>query len=211
MNYWGQDLNGEYTVKLFEVTGVGGFTVTDEDRYEFEGFTYHHGTSNGSSCAGAAFYYTRNSYNLTFNDGYIDVKKESVKYEAHLSTYSSYVTEVPSAYESGSVSFGGWYLNPECTGAEYKLDAHTMPADNVLLYAKWVHVNHKMEFYLDQAALNAGAKLSTHPDITVLHGSKADPTPTNPTNGSYSFVGWSTLITAWRKPLTSPICLSPRI
>ena len=190
MTYWGQDLNGEYTVKLFEVTDVGGFTVTDEDRYEFEGFTYHHGTSNGSSCAGAAFYYTRNSYNLTFNDGYIDVKKESVKYEAPLSTYSSYVPEVPSAYESGSVTFGGWYLNPECTGAEYKLDAHTMPADNVLLYAKWAPVSHRVEFYLDQAALNAGAKLSTHPDITVLHGSKADPTPTNPTNGSYSFVGW---------------------
>ena len=32
MTYWGQDLNGEYTVKLFEVTGVGGYTVTDEDR-----------------------------------------------------------------------------------------------------------------------------------------------------------------------------------
>ena len=190
MTYWGQDLNGKYTVKLFEVTDVGGFTVTDEDRYEFEGFTYHHGTSNGSSCAGAAFYYTRNSYNLTFNDGYIDVKKESVKYEAPLSTYSSYVPEVPSAYESGSVTFGGWYLNPECTGAEYKLDAHTMPADNVLLYAKWAPVSHRVEFYLDQAALNAGAKLSTHPEITVPHGSKADPTPDDPANGSYTFIGW---------------------
>ena len=190
MTYWGQDLNGNYTVKLFEVPGVGGYDVTDEDRYAFDGFTYDHGTSNGSDCSGAKFYYTRNSYTLTFNDGYNDVKTESVLYEAPLSTYSSYVPEVPSAYEPGSVAFGGWYLNPECTGAEYKLNEHTMPADNVLLYAKWVPVDHTVEFYLDHAALDAGTKLSTHPDITVPQGSKADPTPTNPTNGSYTFIGW---------------------
>lgn len=190
MTYWGQDLNGEYTVKLFEVTGIGGFTVSDEDRYEFQGYTYHHGTSNGSSARGAAFYYTRNSYNLTFNDGYNDVKSENVLYEAPLNTYSSYVPDVPSAYEPGSVTFGGWYLNPECTGAEYKLDTHKMPADNVLLYAKWVPVTHKVEFYLDIAALDAGTKLSTHPDINVPHGSKADPTPETPKNGSYTFIGW---------------------
>lgn len=190
MTYWGQDLNGDYTVKLFEVTGVGGYTVTDEDRYEFEGYTYHHGTSNGSDCEGAEFYYTRNSYTLTFNDGYDDVRKESVKYEAPLSAYSSYVPDVPSAYEAGSVTFGGWYLNPECTGAEYKLDEHNMPADNVLLYAKWVPVSHTVEFYLDRNALNAGAKLDTHSDITVPHGSKADPVPAAPTNGSYTFIGW---------------------
>ena len=189
MTYWGQDLNGGYTVKLFEVTGVGGYYVSDEDRYEFEGFTYHHGTSNNSSCSGATFYYTRNSYTLTFNDGYNDVKKESVKYEASLSTYSSYVPEVPSAYEPDSVTFGGWYLNPECTGAEYKLNEHTMPADNLILYAKWVPVSHTVQFYLDKDALNTGTKLSTHSDITVPHGSKVTDVA-NPTNGSYTFVGW---------------------
>ena len=190
MTYWGQDLNGQYTVKLFEVTGVGGYTVTKEDRYEFEGFTYDHGTNIGSSCGGAAFYYTRNSYKLTFNDGYKDVKSETVLYQAQLSTYSSYKPDAPSAYEKGSVTFGGWYLNPECTGAEYKLDAHTMPADNVLLYAKWVPVTHTVKFYLNKDAYDAGAELGTHPDITFPHGSKAAPTPAIPTNGNYTFVGW---------------------
>ncbi|MDY4180440.1 MAG: InlB B-repeat-containing protein, partial [Pseudoflavonifractor sp.] len=190
MTYWGQDLNGSYTIKLFEVTGVGGYTVTSEDRYEFEGFTYDHGTSNGSSCSGAAFYYTRNSYNLTFNDGYNDVRTENVKYEAPLSAYSDYVPSVPSAYEPGSVVFGGWYLNPECTGEEYKLDEHNMPADNVLLYAKWVPVTHTVRFYLDQDAWKNGAELESHPSITVPHGSMADPTPAEPENGNYEFVGW---------------------
>lgn len=190
MTYWGQDLSGDYTVKLFEVTGVGGYTVTDEDRYEFEGFTYHHGTEIGKDCEGAKFYYTRNSYTLTFNDGYNNVKSESVQYEAPLNTYSSYGPKVPSAYEPGSVAFGGWYLNPECTGAEYNLNKHTMPADNVLLYAKWVPVTHTVSFYLDRNALEAGTKLGTHPDVKVSHGSKLDPTPKEPENGSYTFVGW---------------------
>lgn len=189
MTYWGQDLNGNYTVKLFEVTGVGGYDVTKEDRYEFEGFTYNHGTEIGDDCEGAEFYYTRNSYNLTFNDGYNNVKSESVQYEAPLNTYSSYVPKVPSAYEPGSVAFGGWYLNPECTGAEYMLNDHTMPADNVLLYAKWVPVTHTVSFYLDRNALEAGTTLSTHPEQRISHGSKLESVK-EPTNGSYTFVGW---------------------
>ena len=187
----------EYTVTAYHDSWL---TISEEDFYPMDGFTYDHGTDGNNNSmpkpgsysyfSGAKFYYTRNSYTLTFNDGYNDVKKESVKYEAPLSTYSSYVPEAPSAYEPGSVTFGGWYLNPECTGAQYKLEDHTMPADNVLLYAKWVPVTHKVEFYLDEAALDAGTKLSTHPDITVPHGSKATPTPANPTKGSYTFVGW---------------------
>lgn len=191
MTYWGQDLDGNYTVKLFEVGNVGGYRVTDEDRYEFEGFTYSHGTSNGSSCPGATFYYNRNSYNLTFSNGYAEVKQELVKYQAPLSTYADFVPNVPSAYEPGSVVFGGWYLNPECTGAEYKLSEHTMPAENVLLYAKWVPVTHKVEFYLDKDAMTAGTKIGdTHPDLTVPHGSKVETVPADPANGSYAFVGW---------------------
>ena len=204
MTYWGQDLNGDYTVKLFEVPGVGGYYVSDEDRYAFDGFTYHHGTKNDESCVGAAFYYTRNSYNLTFNDGYNDVKTESVLYEAPLSTYSSYVPDVPSAYEAGSVTFGGWYLNPECTGEEYKLNDHTMPADNVLLYAKWVPVSHAVKFYLTEQSKDIYKPSNdTEASFTVEHGgniakayvdahltkeamNSADPKP----NGDYKFVVW---------------------
>ncbi len=137
MTYWGQDQNGRYTVKLFEVSGVGGYNVTVEDHYEFKGFTYDHGTDIGDDCAGAEFYYTRNSYQLEFNDGYDVVKRETVKYEQPLSEFSSYTPQVPSAYEPGSVEFGGWYLNPECSGNEFKLDGKKMPAGNMILYAKW--------------------------------------------------------------------------
>lgn len=189
MYYYGENLNGEY-VQMFSVSNVGGYTVTEEDHYEFKGFSYDHGTSSGSSCSGAKFYYTRNSYKLTFNDGYSDVKTESVKYEAPLSTYGDYVPEVPSAYEPGSVEFGGWYQNPQCTGEEYKLDTHKMPANDLILYAKWIPVTHKVNFYLNSDAFAAGTKLESHPTLTVEHGELAKPTPKDPENGSYIFVGW---------------------
>ena len=86
--------------------------------------------------------------------------------------------------------FGGWYLNPECSGDPVNLDTTTMPAENMILYAKWVPVTHTVKFYLDKAALEAGTKLDTHPDQTVSHGSLVDPAPADPANGSYTFVGW---------------------
>ena len=193
----GTSYNGKTFKESFLVTAKYNFVTEAEDFFDLDGFTqwasnpsFRNGEIDIDGGGYVYFYYTRNSYTLTFNDGYNDVKSESVQYEAPLSTYSSYVPETPSAYAAGSVTFGGWYLNPECTGEEYKLDEHTMPADNVLLYAKWAPVSHTVEFYLDQAALKAGTKLSTHSDITVPHGSKADPTPANPTNGSYTFIGW---------------------
>ena len=184
----GEDHNGvTYKLHHTDVSSSSG-NVTDEERYEIKGFTYKEGTSNGQSYNNAKFYYTRNSYKLTFNDGYNDVKTESVKYQASLASFVSYVPDVPSAYEPGSVTFGGWYLNPECTGKEYKLNEHTMPADNVLLYAKWVPVTHTVEFYLNKDAMEAKTELRD--PVTVPHGSKVTPVPEDPTNGSYTFVGW---------------------
>ena len=174
------------------------YATYDEEYHEIEGFTRYSASVAGFDEDNAKnfsnnklyLYYLRNDYTLTFNNGDKNVKEETVQYQAPLSTYNNYVPEVPSRYEPGSVAFGGWYLNPECNGNEYKLNEHTMPLGNLLLYAKWVPVTHTVEFYLDDAALKAGTKLSTHPDITVPHGSKVDSVPAEPTNGSYTFVGW---------------------
>ena len=182
---------------LKKVQTYFNYATYNEEYHEIAGFTRYSANVAGFNDNQKDFsnkqlylYYLRNDYTLTFNDGYNDVKTEKVQYQAPLNTYSSYVPDVPSAYEPGSVIFGGWYLNPECTGEEYKLNERTMPLGNLILYAKWVPVTHTVEFYLDNAALKAGTKLSTHPDITVSHGSKADPTPADPTNGSYTFIGW---------------------
>lgn len=182
--------NGVTYVLHHKDVSISSGDVTDEERYEIEGFTYKEGTANGESFNNAKFYYTRNTYSLTFSDGFDEVRKKTVKYQAPLSTYANFKPKVPSAYEPGSVEFGGWYLNPECTGAEYTLSEHTMPSANVLLYAKWVPVSHTVEFYLDKDAYTNDQMLSTHPKQTVTHGKLLTPTPVDPENGDYEFIGW---------------------
>ena len=178
-----------YKLHHTDISSSSG-NVTDEERYAIKGFTFKEGTANGTSYNNAKFYYTRNSYQLTFNDGYNDVKSETVKYEVALSAYKDYVPDAPSAYEPGSVMFGGWYQNPMCTGEEYKLADHRMPANDVLLYAKWVPVNRTVSFYLDKAAYDDQTKLTTHPDVIVPHGSLVKDPIADPTNSSYKFIGW---------------------
>ena len=136
--------------------------------------------------------YTRNSYKLEFYNynAYVTGKDGSVQYEAPLSNYN-FTPEYPAKLEPNAYEFDGWYTTAGCyEGSKADLSTMTMPASDVILYAKWVPVSHKVEFYLDKAAMEAGTKLSTHPDITVSHGSMAKPTPEDPTNGSYTFVGW---------------------
>ena len=147
-------------------------------------------------------YYTRNRYNLIFNNpGDGDVKTvRSIMYEQPLVDYKdeegklirNFVPPYPSKLEPNAFVFEGWYTTPECyPGTEYNFAGATMPNGNLSLYACWKPVTHKVEFYLDQDAMNAGDKIGdTHPDITVPHGSKVATVPGTPTNGSYTFVGW---------------------
>ena len=173
--------------------------VTSEDKYDIQGYTYKEGTNNGSSYNNAKFYYTRNAYDIKFfNPTDLIQTAEEVPYEMPLGSYDFVPGDewIPGQYEPGSMKFDGWYLNPECTGEQYVLSEHTMPlgAENheaaLSLYAKWVPVTHRVEFYLDQGAMQAGTKLANYPDIIVSHGSKVENVPANPENGSYTFVGW---------------------
>lgn len=130
------------------------------------------------------FYYTRNQYDLVLNNGETNEKTESVYYQASLAEYNSFVPTLPSFYEPGSRVFDGWYLNPQCSGEEYDLTKHTMPAANLILYAKWVPITHTVTTRLTEDATDM---IDTW---TVPHGSVVPNAPENPTNGDYEFVGW---------------------
>ena len=181
-----------------------GRLTESEEFHEIIGFTkgdYYPSTIFNKVSKEMYLYYTRNSFDIVFyNPTELIHTEENIPYQKNLSSYAYVPTDdqVPAKYEPGSVTFAGWYLNPECSGEEFVFSAHTMPAgpNNVngevalSLYAKWVPVTHTVEFYLDKAALEAGTKLDTHPDQTVSHGSLVDPAPEAPANGSYTFVGW---------------------
>ena len=163
----------------------GGLTVTDEERYDIEGFTCNASisTSNGSDYNGAKFYYTRNSYELVFDDQYGTQVSEGLPFEQVLSESvnhkNNYVPAYPATLEEGAYQFGGWYTDPGC---EQPVDwTAKMPAAKVVLYAYWAPVQHTVTF-----AKNEGEK--PEKTETVDHGALAPEYTT--TNGHYTFIGW---------------------
>lgn len=198
--------NGKY-YDLYKTVYLpdSGRLTESEEFHEIIGFTKgDYSPSNIFSYVSETMYlyYTRNAYDIEYyNPTDLIHTEENVPYQKNLSSYyfEPDSSLAPDIYEPGSVQFEGWYLNPECTGEKFDFTTHTMPAsaDNkngevaLSLYAKWVPVSHTVEFYLTQDAMTAGKKIGdTHPDLTVLHGSKVETVPAIPTNGSYSFVGW---------------------
>ena len=191
MTYYAEDLNDTYQV-IFTLTFKGtGYQVTDEDRYEFEGFTYDHGTKNGEDCDGAAFYYKRNTYSLEFySASQNDADREhDVKYQAPLSPYAYTPTAKPTTVESDAF-FAGWYQNPECTGEPYDLAAHTMPNANKALYAKWVNGLYTVRTYTDETMQT----LYTYEGYTGVQENIEKYTlataPKDPSSPPYVFIGW---------------------
>ena len=135
--------------------------------------------------------YTRNSYNLKFYNynAYVDGKGGSVQYEAPLSSYY-FAPEYPAKMEKNAYVFDGWYTTAGCyEGSKADLNTMTMPASDVILYAKWVPNTHTVKFSLDKTAYEKNELLSTHPTETVSHGSKLS-NVAEPKNGGYTFVGW---------------------
>lgn len=189
MTYYGEDLNGNYQ-EMFSVTFNGNVYVTSEDRYEFEGFTYHHGTSLGDSCNGAKFYYKRNTYSLIFYSASTSTadKTKSVKYQAPLAGYDYTPTSKPDTVESDAV-FAGWYLNPQCNGEKFDLSAHTMPSNNIALYAKWVNRSYTVRTYTDDS-LNTLYTYDGYDGTQSVVKYEKGVAPTNPTKSGYAFVGW---------------------
>lgn len=136
-------------------------------------------------------YYTRNSYNLKFYNynAYVDGKGGSVQFEAPLSGYA-FTPEYPTNLEKNAYVFDGWYTTPDCyEGSKADLNTMTMPASDVILYAKWVPKTHTVKVYQTKDALENGED-ALHTYDNVPHGTTVTPTPADPKRDSYKFVGW---------------------
>lgn len=136
-------------------------------------------------------YYTRNSYNLKFYNynAYVDGKGGSVQYEAPLSSHY-FEPEYPANLEKNAYVFDGWYTTAGCyEGSKADLNTMTMPASDVILYAKWVPKTHTVKAYQTKDALENGED-ALHTYDNVPHGTAVPSTPRDPVNGAYVFVGW---------------------
>ena len=163
--------------------------VSDEERYDIEGFTVNAAVSakNGDTYNGAKFYYTRNQYDLVFDDQYGTTVSEKLPFEQVLSESvnykNSYQPGLPGTLEKDAYKFGGWYSDPGCTKP---VDwTEKMPAAKVVVYAKWIPVKHTVKTFLTKDAMS-GKPIDTW---TVDHRDLIEK-PQNPENGSYEFVGW---------------------
>lgn len=211
--YYGEPLSGTELVTLYtsKIVYSGSLEVTKEDKVAIEGFTYvdtlrfnnrtYNSTANKSKFNGATFYYTRNTFKIEYNNYQGAAETKAAKFGASIDndTFDWKPTDeqAPTMYEPGSMTFAGWYLNPQTTGEPYNFKNKTMPSGPnnkdgevaLVLYAKWVPVTHTVEFYLDKEAYDAGTTL--YPGAKVDHAKKVAPAPEDPSKGEYyTFVGW---------------------
>lgn len=196
MYYYAADLQGNYpqepsfTIKFVNDDSV---TVTEDEYYEWEGFEINKekSTKTGKDANGATFYYDRKAYDLKFFSGNnaVPVKSERPKFEQPLSEFAAYKPETPPQGVESDAVFAGWYLNPQCTGEQYDLSKHTMPSNNIALYAKWVNRSYTVTTYTDES-------LKTLYEYDGYTGSQSvvkyekGVAPTNPIRSGYVFVGW---------------------
>lgn len=192
--YYVEGLDGKDKLFYTSTASGTGLIVTKEEFIEIPGFTFDaaRSTQTGAKFNGAKFYYTRNSYTLKFYNynGEVTDKSTTVKYEAPLGSYN-FTPDYPAGLEPNAYEFAGWYTTAGCyAGSEADLSAMTMPASDLILYAKWAPKTHKVTTWLTvdmKDAVNVG---TTDSNVqTVPHGGKAE-APATPTRGDYVFVGW---------------------
>ena len=191
--YYVEGLDGKDELYYTNVSTGTGYTVTEEEFINIDGFTFNASRSAkvGDKFDNAKFYYTRNSYNLKFYNynAYVDGKGGSVQYEAPLSGYS-FTPDYPAGLEPNAYVFDGWYTTAGCyEGSEADLTTMTMPASDVILYAKWAPKAHTVKAYQTKDALENGED-ALHTYDNVPHGTTVTPTPADPKRDPYKFVGW---------------------
>lgn len=194
--------HGGKSFKLYKTINISrsGYLTYTEEFHDIKGFTQwwsdpafnkhaQGGRTNGINSKNYLCY-TRNSYNLKFYNYNAEVsgKGGSVQYEASLSGYQ-FTPEYPNDLEKNAYEFAGWYTTAECfDGTEVNWETAQMPANDVMLYAKWMPKTHTVRTWLTNK-LDTPVNVIDGNEQKVLHGRKATE-PAQPKNGNYTFVGW---------------------
>lgn len=195
-NQWPSNAN--YFDLLKQVDTYFNYATYNEEYHEIQGFTRYSASVAGFSNNRKNFsdkrldlYYMRNSYTLKFynHDTYVTDKQVTVQYEAPLNGYN-FTPDYPANLEKNAYVFAGWYTTPGCyEGSEADLSTMTMPASDVILYAKWTPKTHTVKAYQTKDAMENGAD-ALHTCQNVPHGTAVTNPPADPLNGQYTFVGW---------------------
>lgn len=205
LTIYGRQSSGSSTIHYYEYNTTNsikadlhvassGWSFTSEDYIAIPGFTYRSSKEPGRWGGDYYIYYTRNSYELDFNNHGTIVKKYTVPYENALSNYN-FTPDYPAGLEENAYTFAGWYSDPGFVNA-VDWDSATMPYHNAVFYAKWIPVTHNVTFHLDDSM-----ETTVGDTLTISHGEMIESgVPTvedlrNENNGQYAnegytFVGW---------------------
>ena len=164
-----------------------GVHLTDEDKMPITGFAYDSWKqyTNGWGDSTLWLYYTRNSYNLVF-ENCTGVSPRALKFEAPLSGAKPADSSVgrPAGMDSDYV-FMGWYLDEAFqTPVDW---SSTMPARNLQVYAKWAKPDYTVSFDTHGADTETPAPIGVAKYDTI-----EDQMPADPTREGYVFAGWYT-------------------
>lgn len=164
------------------LNALNGFEWVGADLAVHEGFFQVNGVWT------ARHYFQRKAYTITYNNEGAVSTSESIKYGASIADRGAEPNAKDAGVPEGS-TFGGWYTSPTfAEGTEFDFSDATMPANNLILYAKWIYPTYKVTYYKD-AAGTTGAK-----HAVVDYGEKATNEPSSIADvpEGYKWVGWMT-------------------
>jgi uncharacterized repeat protein (TIGR02543 family) len=135
-----------YKARTASTRSYGLYLTYDEDYYPITGFvqrdsdvpdfTYHRKKGGQEAYYDASLFYLRSDYDLTFINGASSNTVADIRYEAEIEGYN-YEPARPSGIDE-NFQFGGWYTTEGCfDGSEFTWTGASMPAHNIVLYAKW--------------------------------------------------------------------------
>lgn len=215
VNYYLQSADDENSYELSDLSQsfYSGYTsylnpkAIDGYTYSYsnnEGLYNYNYSTNQSYYRIYNFYYTRNKYQIDYyyKGNLIKTTGISIPFGRNInsSTYN-YEPERPSDIDA-DYTWGGWYTDAGLT-TPYTFDK--MPANNVVLYAKWVAPTYKVTF-----DLNGGDGVA--PTTQEVEKYKTATSVADPSRQYYNFDGWYTAKEGgerydWSQPVTSDTTL----
>ncbi|MEG0791361.1 MAG: InlB B-repeat-containing protein, partial [Gordonibacter sp.] len=161
---------------------LNGFEWVGADLSTNQGFFNVNGTWT------ARHYFQRKAYTITFNNQNVVSTSGAIKYGWSIKDEGAAPDAKDAGVPEGS-TFAGWYTSPTfAEGTEFNFNGATMPARNLVLYAKWVLPTYKVTYYID---MDASSVAATH-DVSYGETTSSEPSSIARVPEGYKWVGWMT-------------------
>lgn len=136
----------------------------------------------------ARHYFERKSYTITFNNEGAVSTSAPIKYGTSIEGEGAEPSAKDAGVPEGS-TFAGWYTSPTfAAGTEFSFDGATMPANNVVLYAKWILPTYRATYYQDMG----GTALAKENAVGYGETTVDEPSSIASVPEGYKWVGWTT-------------------